>query len=158
MYAQLDNLCHYTMRRPTTIVSNRHFLKPSNPIYGDNQMVIPDRVNFNPGFWGPDAWKFLFSVARGYSARPTYSERTQMRRFLSSLTHCLPCEKCRDNFCSEVLLLESEDLVSPASVEKWLVELREKIAARNPKKHDHVDKHTEKKKEEGEVPMCCGKK
>ena len=68
-----------------------------------------------------------------------------------------PCEKCRDNFCSEVLLLESEDLISPESVEKWLVELREKIAARNPQKHDHVDKHVEKKKEE-EVPMCCGKK
>jgi hypothetical protein len=121
-------------------------------------MAIPDRVNFNPRFWGPDAWKFLFSVARGYSARPTYSERTQMRRFLSSLTHCLPCEKCRDNFCSEVLFLESEDLVSPASVEKWLEALRKKIAARNPTKHDGVDKHTEKKKDEEEVPMCCGKK
>jgi len=155
MYAQLDNLCHYTMRRPTTIVSNRHFLKPSNPIYGDNQMAIPDRVNFNPGFWGPDAWKFLFSVARGYSAHPTYSERTQMRRFLSSLTHCLPCEKCRDNFCSEVLLLKNEDLVSPASVEKWLESLRKKIAVRTHKKVGHKN-HNHAKKEE--VQTCCGKK
>jgi hypothetical protein len=156
MYAQLDNLCHYTMRRPTTIISNRHFLKPSNPIYGDTQMATPDRVNFNPGYWGADAWKFLFSVARGYSAHPTYSERTQMRRFLSSLTHCLPCEKCRDNFCSEVLLLENKDLVSPASVEKWLESLRKKISDRNPKKPQHSEKQNEKK--EAEVPMCCGNK
>lgn len=158
MYAQLDNLCHYTMRRPTTIVSNRHFLKPSNPIYGDTQMAIPDRVNFNPRYWGADAWKFLFSVARGYSAHPTYSERTQMRRFLSSLTHCLPCEKCRDNFCSEVLLLESEDLVSPESVEKWLEALRKKIASRNHEKRNKKQEEPHHHEEKEEVPMCCGKK
>ena len=68
----------------------------------------------------------------------------------------MPCEKCRDNFCSEVLLLESEDLVSPASVEKWLVELRQKISDRNPKKPQHSEKQNEKK--EAEVPMCCGNK
>ena len=118
MYANLDNLCHYTMRTPSTLVSNRHFLKPGNTIYQEKGNSIPERVNLAPGFWGPDSWKFLFSVARGYSNYPTYSERMQMRRFLESLTHCLPCELCRNNFCTEVTLLENEDLMSSNSVEK----------------------------------------
>ena len=130
MYSRLNDLCHYERHHPETIVSNRHFLKPNNPIYGETEIVIEPRQNFLPDFWGPDAWRFLDTVAKGYSKVPTYSERLQMRRFLESLTYCLPCKNCRDNFCKEVVLIEDDDLVSPDAVSRWLKNLRRKIAER----------------------------
>ena len=141
MYSRLNDLCHYERHHPETIVSNRHFLKPTNPIYGETEVVIEPRQNFLPDFWGPDAWRFLDTVAKGYSKAPVYSERLQMRRFLESLTHCLPCKNCRDNLCREVILIEDDDLVSPDAVSRWLKNLRRKIAERKRKHHGHHHGH-----------------
>ena len=137
MYSRLNDLCHYERHHPETIVSNRHFLKPNNPIYGETEIVIEPRQNFLPDFWGPDAWRFLDTVAKGYSKVPTYSERLQMRRFLESLTYCLPCKNCRDNFCKEVVLIEDDDLASPDAVSRWLKNLRRKIAERKHRRKHH---------------------
>ena len=48
MYSRLNDLCHYERHHPETIVSNRHFLKPNNPIYGETEIVIEPRQNFLP--------------------------------------------------------------------------------------------------------------
>ena len=129
MYANLNNLCHYNLHRPKTIMSNRHFLKPNNSIYKENKnYIIPARKNFSPGEWGPGSWIFLESAAKAYPENPTYSQKIKMRRFLESLTECLPCGKCRNNFCKEVTTLEDKDLQSPRTVLRWLMILKRKIA------------------------------
>ena len=153
MYANLHNLCrenpHSGFRR-AAITSNRHFLSPNNSIYRD-VIVNEPRKNFLPEFWGPDAWKFLETVAKGYSKHPTWWERTQMRRFLESLRMALPCHRCRGNFCNEVESLEDSDLESPKSVQTWLLKIREKIRlTKNDKKQN-----TQNTQETFEM-SCCG--
>ena len=143
MYASLHNLCHYESNPTRAIVSNRHFLQPSNSIYAESYIIPPPRTNFLPSFWGPDSWKFLETVAKGYSKNPTYSEKLAMRRFLESLRQCLPCQKCRGNFCKEVETLEDADLKSPEAVFSWLNALRTRISA---KKRKNVGREN-----------CCGK-
>ena len=160
MYSRLNDLCHYERHHPETIISNRHFLKPNNSIYHEIEVVVKPRQDFLPNFWGPDAWRFLDTVAKGYSNFPTYSEKLQMRRFLESLTSCLPCGECRNNFCKEVVLIEDGDLGSPESVEKWLKKLRRKIALKKNRNAslDNNRHHQKSKKEEfiGSDCMACG--
>lgn len=149
MYANLHDLCKYNNRQiDQAILSNRHFLRPGNSIYREEYEVHPQRVNFLPSFWGPDSWKFLETVARGYSKDPTYSERLAMRRFLESLQCNLPCAKCRNNFTGEVETLKDTDLNSPESVLEWLKNLRNRISIR---------KNLERKKSNSQQ-TCCGKK
>ena len=125
MYSNIDNLCK---AQTPAITSNRHFLPQDSLIYSTHEVVTTDRTNFLPNFWGPDAWRFLETVARGYSPQPTYEEKLKMRRFLDSLTYCLPCKKCRNNFCGEIETLTDNDLSCPKNVLSWLQNLRQKIA------------------------------
>jgi len=153
MYANLHNLCrenpHSEFSR-AAITSNRHFLSPNNTIYNDVIYAEP-RQNFLPEYWGPDAWRFLETVASGYSKNPTWWERTQMRRFLETLRMTLPCEKCRSNFCGEIDELEDSDLQSPESVQSWLSKVREKIR-RNKVKRKQQQQNVQEKFE----MSCCG--
>ncbi len=154
MYANLHNLCRENPNsefRRAAITSNRHFLAPNNSIYRDVIFSEP-RQNFLPEFWGPDAWTFLETVAKGYSKHPTWWERTQMRRFLETLRMTLPCQKCRGNFCNEIDNLEDSDLESPESVQNWLSRVRERIRRR--KMNRRRKKQNELRESFG--MSCCG--
>ena len=150
MYTNLHDLCKYNNNRQINqaILSNRHFLRPENSIYREAYEIPQRRVNFLPSFWGPDSWKFLETVAKGYSKDPTYSERLAMRRFLESLQCNLPCSKCRGNFSGEVEMLEDTDLNSPESVLEWLENLKNRISSRK----------NLARREGNTQSTCCGKK
>lgn len=131
MYSNLYRLCQYNSQLPSVVTSNRHFLKPGNQIYCNSENNLTSRINFAPESWGSSGWEFLFAAADGYSKNPTYSEKLQMRRLLESLQSILPCEKCRDNFSTEVLNLTDGDLKNNKTVRKWLEDLRVLIKRRN---------------------------
>jgi hypothetical protein len=127
MYSNIDKLCK---EQTPAITSNRHFLPHDSLVYSVQEVVSNDRTNFLPNFWGPHAWTFLETVARGYNTNPSYEERLKMRRFLDSLTHCLPCKKCRNNYCTEVETITDEVLSCPKNVLTWLQNLRQKISTK----------------------------
>ena len=129
MYSSLYRLCQYESQSPRVVTTNRHFLDPENQIYCPFSRESR-RIDFAPEKWGPDAWNFLFTVAAGYSLKPTYSEKIEMRRFLESLRGTLPCSRCRSNFSREVVRLNDEDLASPKTVKTWLENLRVRIKKR----------------------------
>ena len=134
MYSSLYNLCNSRTHIPRVITTNTHFLKPHALVYGEEERTQCSRLDFAPEMWGAGAWEFLFTVAKAYDPHPSYTQRLQMRRFLESLTYCLPCKKCRCNFSDEVLELEESDLDSPEKVRSWLEKLRIRISKR--KKED----------------------
>ena len=154
MYSRLNDLCHYDRHHPKTIMSNKHFLSPHNPVYGEREIIIEKRQNFLPNYWGPDAWRFLDTVAKGYSKNPSYTDRLQMRRFLESLTHTLPCSECRDNFCREIILIEEDDLNSPQSIGIWLNKLRKKISDRKNGNGKEKEKTSNKEHFYGNCSAC----
>jgi len=47
--------------------------------------------------WGPPLWHFLHVMSFNYPVHPTLEEKQQYRNFIYSLTHIMPCKKCRDN-------------------------------------------------------------
>ncbi len=127
-YSTLYQLCQYDSSR--VITTDRHFLPPNDSVYsvgGRSTRMAGPRRNMPPGKWGPHAWDFLESVARGYSDSPSLEQRLAMRQFLEKLNFALPCEKCRNNFASEVRALSERDLDSRKSLLTWLMTLRGSI-------------------------------
>lgn len=60
------------------------------------------RTNLKPSFWGPSAWKFLYTVALGYPVDPTDDEKQAAANLLEGLHHLLPCSNCRQNVTKEL--------------------------------------------------------
>ena len=60
------------------------------------------RVNLQPSFWGPSAWKFLYTVALGYPNDPTPEEKQAAANLLEGLHFLLPCHNCRENVSREI--------------------------------------------------------
>lgn len=128
-YSTLYSLCQYDNER--VITTDKHFLMPDSHVYGlggDAANMRSTRQNIAPDFWGPAAWKFLDSVANGYSDNPSLTQRIEMRKFLEKLTFALPCEKCRNNFSTEIAKLQERDLDSRGSLRIWLRALRGSIS------------------------------
>lgn len=126
MYSTTYRLCQYD--NETVVTSNRHFLSPSAPIYvGMSNNIVNDRLNLKPSYWGPSAWKFLYSVAKGYGDTPSFQDKQKMRDFLSSLGYALPCQECRHNYDVEIKDINDADLESSATLTNWLRELEIEI-------------------------------
>lgn len=68
----------------------------------DPASATPRRVNLKPSFWGPSAWKFLYTVALGYPSDPTPQEKQAAANLLESLHFLLPCANCRQNVSREL--------------------------------------------------------
>jgi len=57
-----------------------------------------DKINIDPGKWGPYAWPFLFSIICGYPINPSNERKEHMRQYFHKLANVLPCDKCIYNF------------------------------------------------------------
>lgn len=137
------------------VLSNRHFLSPPWVGYKAPPVLPIDghRFGVNPNEWGPNAWEFLFSVARGYPESPGVRDRHQMRLFLRSLRYALPCKDCRYNFKNEVLKLSDDDLQSSTHLYEWLSQLRDKIKEKKQTKDEDFEVKVEEDAEE--CPQIC---
>ena len=56
------------------------------------------RLNFDPTIWGPRAWFFIETAILSYPDNPDENTKNEFYNFLKSLSHVLPCEKCRYNY------------------------------------------------------------
>ena len=83
-------------------------------------------------FWGPDGWRLLHSIARGYPAKPTREEKDMYRLFFNSLKYVLPCIYCRMSLTqyTKELPLTDEYLTNPESLSKWIYLIHNKVNAK----------------------------
>ena len=70
------------------------------------------RTNLKPSFWGPSAWKFLYTIAIGYPVDPSSDEKNAASNLLEGLHHLLPCANCRQNVTHELKSSPYEDALS----------------------------------------------
>lgn len=77
------------------------------------------------GHWGEHAWYFLYSVILSHDSK----DCADLRSFLSSLQHILPCKECRTHFSE--YLSANEIPTNLADIFKWLEDLERKIAKDN---------------------------
>lgn len=160
-YATSYSQLHYS-QQSNAILSNRHFLRP--PFIGyrapKNIFTSQPRFGINPQEWGPNAWEFLYSVAKGYPIIAGVKDKVQMRNFLQSLQFALPCHDCRNNFATELKRLTDDDLSSADKLNKWLTKVRNTISERNGKIGNKQDDllccHESKDPEEPQICTKCG--
>ena len=48
-----------------------------------------------PDLWGPHAWILIHSIAHDYPLKASVETQQHAICFINSLTHLLPCKKCR---------------------------------------------------------------
>jgi hypothetical protein len=57
-----------------------------------------NRVDLNSSIWGPSGWFFIDSIVLSYPKKPTDEQKQEYKKFFSSFSTILPCEKCREHF------------------------------------------------------------
>lgn len=66
-----------------------------------NKLFTSGDYNSNDGFmttiWGPMFWQTLHIISFNYPTNPTKEDKINYYDYIQSLTHILPCKKCRDN-------------------------------------------------------------
>lgn len=79
-------------------------------------------TNINPNLWGPPAWSFLLYIGLSYPQNPSEVEKQNMRNFLQSLGHILPCNKCRYNYKNHLMKYPLDDnaLRNQDSLLNWM--------------------------------------
>lgn len=97
--------------------------------------------NINPNVWGPHAWKFLHYITLAYPSSPTISDKQNTKIFFESMSHILPCEKCKIHF-QEMLKnnpLTEKVLSSKWNLVNWLLMVHNKINLKHGKKEYTFD-------------------
>lgn len=83
-------------------------------------------------FWGPNAWKFLHSIAFTYPERPSAEQRKAAAEFFRSLPHLLPCSTCGDHY-GAYLRKHPVDTSSRLGLARWLYDLHQDVNRRTGK-------------------------
>jgi hypothetical protein len=83
-------------------------------------------------FWGPDGWRLLHSVARGYPDEPTSQDRRIYAQFFNSLQHILPCIYCRMSMTqyTRELPLTGSYLDGPRQLSLWIYKIHNRVNAK----------------------------
>lgn len=85
-------------------------------------------IELDPKIWGKHAWIYLHSCTLGYSDKPTFEEKTDMKNMLIGLRSTLPCDHCRQNYRDKHLTKLTEDILS--SKQKlifWLIDVHNAV-------------------------------
>ena len=51
-----------------------------------------------PTVWGPFFWHTMHIIALSYPANPSYAHKRAAKEFFESLSHLIPCPKCREHY------------------------------------------------------------
>lgn len=95
----------------------------------------------NTWLWGPPTWKVLHTLS--YSpAAPNPDNAVTITRFLSTLTHALPCVYCRvsyDGFTRELQRQfggrKVQAVIEAGELASWMYELHDKVNAKLDRQH-----------------------
>ncbi len=84
--------------------------------------------NINPKLWGKSGWKFMLSIALGYSDNPTIEQKKNFRYFFENISNILPCEKCAHNYKNHLLELplDNDVMQNRDNLVLWLTKIRNK--------------------------------
>lgn len=99
-----------------------------------------NRVDYEPGQWGPPAWQFLHTITFGYPDEPDEEIKEDFWQFFRSLQQVLPCANCRRHYRKKLRQAEAlrhtlkDPFASRGQLSRWVVEL-----------HNAVNKQTHKK-------------
>lgn len=105
-------------------------------------------------FWGPDGWRLLHSVARGYPDSPTNQDRLLYKAFYNSLKYILPCIYCRMSLTQYTTELPLTDnyLANSRELSRWIYLIHNKVNAKlrkqellkdeNPEFNEIYDRYT----------------
>jgi hypothetical protein len=92
------------------------------------EKMIPE----DPRRWGPPGWEFLFCVAFAYPKNPSLQDKKNMKSFLESLKHVLPCIMCRNNYKKKVRQSPIDAaLFSRKTLVKWILSVKNNVAKQN---------------------------
>ena len=84
----------------------------------------------NPSIWGPKAWFFLHSITFNYPEYPSESDKEIYNDFFESLSHILPCEKCKyhykDSLVKYPIQLDTRD-----ELIQWMIDIHNDVNIRN---------------------------
>jgi len=80
-------------------------------------------------FWGPDGWKLLHSIARGFPDNPTKNQKDAYCLFFTCLKHILPCIYCRNSYTQYIreLPLTDKYLKDNKTLSLWIYKIHNKV-------------------------------
>jgi mitochondrial FAD-linked sulfhydryl oxidase len=102
--------------------------------------------NIDPKLWGSSYWDMIHYTAIAYPEYPTNEDKENIKIFISSLSNILPCEKCRNHFKNNLLLIPlSNDVISSKkSLIQWTVDIHNEVNSRTNKHFLSLDDVMEK--------------
>jgi hypothetical protein len=71
--------------------------------YNSKKISMNSGNGFQTTVWGPLLWNFLHIMSFNYPVNPTYEHKVNYRNFILSLVNILPCGKCRENLCKNLI-------------------------------------------------------
>ena len=84
----------------------------------------------NTEIWGPKAWFFIHSLALGYPASPSKTDKDHYRSFFKNLGNVLPCPWCREHYTKNMKDSELEHgLESRIDLFNFTVDIHNKVNA-----------------------------
>ena len=86
----------------------------------------------NPSIWGPDAWRFLHTIAFNYPTEPTQEEKDNHYYFFSYIADILPCPKCRSHYKNNLETYPIQ-LDSNRELNDWLIKVHNSVNISNGK-------------------------
>jgi hypothetical protein len=97
--------------------------------------------NINPIVWGESFWNVIHFITIAYPDTPTEEDKQNVKTFLKSLQHVLPCETCRNHFKSNLITypITDEVLSSRYNFISWAVTVHNEVNRRTGKPEMSVD-------------------
>lgn len=99
---------------------------------------MPELTGVSTEIWGPKAWGFLHAVTFRYPEDEASKQKREAAfHMLSSLTHILPCERCRKHFrqymsdsSTGIKSAKSPHLANRRAFAKWMVSFHNAVNVR----------------------------
>jgi len=82
----------------------------------------------NTVFWGKSGWQFLHTLTFIYPENPTFTDKVNMRDFMTSLQYVLPCKYCRLSFAKYIKSVPIDEYLDTRDdIIDWLYKIHNKI-------------------------------
>jgi hypothetical protein len=93
---------------------------------------------YEPTFWWPAGWKFIYSVALTFPIEATPEDKAHYFKFFESLCFILPCSTCSQNY-KERFDSNPVDLSSRENLARWLSDLHNEVNRENGKDTKNIE-------------------
>lgn len=85
-------------------------------------------MKFSPLVWGPLFWHTIHIAALSYPADPSYAHKRAAKEFFESLSHIIPCPKCREHYKSHLQRFPiTPHLDKRSDLFRWTVQVHNEV-------------------------------